>query len=342
MNRFVRAIARERLDVPPIWLMRQAGRYQRSYQALRHRHTFEQLCREPHLAARVALDSVDQFDFDAAILFSDLLFPLDALGLPVSYDDGGPKLARRLDAARLPKLRDVDQAAARLAFQAEATALTRFELSPSKGLVGFIGGPWTLFVYAVEGTHAGSLVAAKTSMPLYRQFARILVPLLERAARAQLEAGADMVMVFDTAAGELAPADFRRLLAPDLRRLSAALPGRLGYFARGIQAAHLGGSASTRDIGDWLGLGVDWRWDIASVIGTRGRSGFVQGNFDPARLHLTGAALRRAIGDYLAPIAALSPARRRGWICGLGHGVLPGTPETSVRDFVRFVRRQLA
>lgn len=342
MNRFVSAIAGERQDVPPIWFMRQAGRYQRSYQARRRRHTFEQLCREPHLAAGVAIDSVQQFDFDAAILFSDLLFPLDALGLPVSYDDGGPRLARRLDDARLPKLREVDQAAERLAFQAEATALTRFQLPASKGLIGFIGGPWTLFVYAVEGTHAGPLLQAKTSMRLYQRFARILVPLLERAARAQLEAGADVVMVFDTAAGELAPDDFRRFLAPDLRRLSAALPDRLGYFARGIQPAHLGGNASTGEIGRWLGLGVDWRWNLGAALGARGRTGFVQGNFDPARLHLTGAALRRAVADHLAPIAALAPARRRGWICGLGHGVLPGTPEDSVRDFVRTVRRHMA
>lgn len=341
MNRFEKALAGERQDVPPVWLMRQAGRYQRSYQARRKKHTFEALCREPELAAGVALDCVEQFDFDAAILFSDLLFPLNALGLPLSYDDGGPKLGRRLDDALLPKLRSIDTAMAALAFQAEAMALTRYALPASKGLIGFIGGPWTLFVYAVEGTHSGSLTHAKSSMGLYRKFARIMVPLLERQARAQLDAGADVVMVFDTAAGELSPSDFRRYLAPDLRRLSNALPGQLGYFARTIQAAHLGGRANTTDIGNWMGLGVDWRWNLADVLKTPARRGFVQGNFDPAMLHLTGSALRRSIEEFLQPIAALSPAQRRGWICGLGHGVLPGTPEASVRDFVRTVRRRL-
>lgn len=342
MNRFETALAGERQDVPPVWLMRQAGRYQRSYQARRRKHSFDELCREPHLAAGVTLDAVEQFDFDAAIIFSDLLYPLDALGLPVTYDDGGPQLARRLDEARLAKLRDVDKAAERLAFQAEAMALTRYHLPASKGLIGFIGGPWTLFVYAVEGTHAGSLVRAKSSMALYQKFARVLVPLLERQARAQLEAGADVVMVFDTAAGELAPADYQRFIAPDLRRLARALPGQLGYFARGIQAAHLGGRPDTRGIGDWLGLGLDWRWNITDALAVAGRRGFVQGNFDPALLHLTGRALHRAIDAFLAPVAALAPARRRGWICGLGHGVLPGTPEASVRDFVRVVRRRMA
>jgi uroporphyrinogen decarboxylase len=179
-------------------------------------------------------------------------------------------------------------------------------------------------------------------MSLYRKFSRVIVPLLERQARAQLDAGADVVMVFDTAAGELSPADFRRYLSPDLRRLSNALPGRLGYFARTIQAAHLGGRANTTDIGNWRGLGVDWRWNLVDALKTPARQGFVQGNFDPAMLHLTGAALRRSIEEFLAPIATLPPSQRRGWICGLGHGVLPGTPETSVRDFVRTVRRRLA
>lgn len=341
MDRFVRALAGERQDVPPVWCMRQAGRYQRSYQARRRKYSFDQLCREPHLAAGVALDPIHEFDFDAAILFSDLLFPLDALGLPVSYDDGGPQLLRRLDGTNIARLRSVEKAMAGLAFQAEAVALTRAQLPPSKGLIGFVGGPWTLFVYAVEGTHAGSLIRAKSSMRLYRAFARVMVPLLERAARAQLEAGADVVMVFDTAAGELSPDAFRRYLAPDLRRLSRKLPGQLGYFARSIQPAHLGGMG-TNEIGEWLGLGVDWRWNISDVLTARGRKGFVQGNFDPSLLHLTGRDLARALEEFLAPLAELTPAQRRGWICGLGHGVLPGTPETSVRDFVRTVRRRLS
>jgi uroporphyrinogen decarboxylase len=341
MGRFVNALAGQRQDVPPVWFMRQAGRYQRSYQAKRRKHTFEQLCREPHLAAAVALDAAEEFDFDAAILFSDLLFPLNALGLPLSYDDGGPKLGRQLDEKLITKLRSVDEATTALRFQAEAVALTRYSLPSSKGLVGFIGGPWTLFVYAVEGTHAGSLIRPKASMALYRKFARIIVPLLERMACQQLEAGADVVMVFDTAAGELSPGAYRRHLVPDLQRLSRALPGRLGYYARGIQPAHLGGMTSA-DIGDWAGLGVDWRWNLADVLSVRGRSGFVQGNFDPALLHLTGTALKRAVGEFLEPVAALKAAQRRGWVCGLGHGVLPGTPESSVRDFVRIIRRRLS
>lgn len=338
-TRFRRALAGEPLAVPPVWCMRQAGRYQRAYQAFRRRHSFETLCREPELSARVALAAMNDFDFDAAILFSDLLFPLQALGFGLSYDDGGPKLNRRLTPEFLARLRPVAAASRDLSFQAEAVATTRRQLPADKGLIGFIGGPWTLFVYAVEGSHTGALARAKSSLPLYRRFARVMVPLLERAARAQLAAGADLVMVFDTAAGELTPAAFRRDVLPDLTRLADACAGRLGYYARNLHPAHLSGDQALP--GAWAGMGVDWRWNLAEIVASPARRGFVQGNFDPALLHLTGRALTRAIDEFLAPMAALAPDARRGWICGLGHGVLPGTPEASMRTFVRAVRKRL-
>ncbi len=341
-NVFTSALAGEPRRVPPIWCMRQAGRYQRSYQHLRERHSFAELCRTPELAATVALNAVEEFDFDAAILFSDLLFPLDALGLPVEYTEAGPRLERRLDTTDVGALASADDAIARLGFQAEAVALTRRALSPSKGLIGFVGGPWTLFVYALEGTHSGSLAAAKGALPLYRRFARRLLPVLERTARAQLDAGADVVMVFDTAAGELSPQIFNRHVAPDLRRLAAALPGRLGYFARALHPGHLG-DGEPGHLGPWAGVGLDWRWDLATALAAPGRQGFVQGNFDPALLcQLSRPALGRAIRTFLARITDLPPETRRGWICGLGHGVLPRTPEDNLRVFVSSVRHALA
>jgi uroporphyrinogen decarboxylase len=341
MNCFTKALAGQPQQRPPIWCMRQAGRYQRAYQAFRRRHTFEELCREPELAAKVALASVDDFDFDAAILFSDLLFPLDAMGLGLSYDDGGPKLARRYTGTMPKKRRSPEEIAGDLVFQAEAVAATRRQLPTDKGLIGFVGGPWTLFVYAVEGTHSGALAHAKSSLGLYKRFARQIVPVLERVIGAQLMAGADLVMVFDTAAGELTPTAFTRHVVPDLSKLSARFPGRLGYFARGLHPAHLErGKGLPGD--QWAGLGYDWRWNLAELLSSPDRRGFVQGNFDPALLKLEGAALSSALDDFLAPMAALEPHARRGWICGLGHGVLPGTPEASVRSFVRTVRRRLA
>ena len=338
-NPFARAIAGEARDVPPIWLMRQAGRYHRPYQALRQRHRFEDLCRQPELAAEVAMGPLRDFDFDAAILFSDLLFPLEALGMALSYDDGPPKLDGPLDADRIARFRSLDEALPRLRFQADALTLTRRLLPPEKGLIGFVGGPWTLFVYAMEGSHAGAMKVAKSSWQLYRRFAEAMVPLLRANIQLQLDAGADVVMVLDTAAGELPPSYFERDVAPGLADLARVFPRRLGYYTK---AGHPVLFSSLMAAAAFGGIGVDSRWDLATVLAAPGRSGFVQGNFDPAWLFLPHDDLRAAIADFLAPIQELTREQRRGWICGLGHGVLPGTPEAAVRTFVTSVREAFA
>lgn len=336
-TRFGQAVQGVAIDVPPIWMMRQAGRYHRSYQALRARHSFETLCREPDLSADVALGPIDDFDFDAAILFSDLLFPLEALGFGLSYTDGGPKLDGALDESRIKTFRSTDEALSRLTFQREALRATRTRLASDKGLIGFVGGPWTLFVYAVEGTHAGTLDRAKASAALYRAFADRLVPLLVANIRLQFEGGADIVMIFDTAAGALSPDAFRARMLVDLEALAAAFPNRLGYYARGADPDHFAALGPA-----WAGIGIDPRWPLASALAEPRPARFVQGNFDPEALRASPTEFSAALSQFLASLRPLSPETRRGWICGLGHGVLPGTPETHVRRFVTAVRETFA
>jgi uroporphyrinogen decarboxylase len=338
-NAFQRALAGEPQQVPPIWLMRQAGRYHRPYQELRKRHRFEDLCRVPELAAEVALGPIRDFDFDAAILFSDLLFPLEALGMSLSYDAGPPKLDGPLDQQRITRFASIAEAAERMQFQADAIAHTRAMLPAEKGLIGFVGGPWTLFVYAMEGSHAGPMRVAKSSWALYREFAARVTPLLRTVIERQLNAGADVVMILDTAAGELPPSYFHREIVPDLAHLALASPRRVGYYTKAAHPAHYGTAMAAAP---WAGIGVDSRWDLARLLAEPGRTGFIQGNFDPAWLFLPEADLQSALTSFLDPIAALSETGRRGWICGLGHGVLPGTPEPAVRAFVETVRRRLA
>jgi uroporphyrinogen decarboxylase len=338
-NTFQRALAGEPLQTPPIWLMRQAGRYHRHYQALRRQHRFEDLCRTPDLAATVAMGPIEDFDFDAAILFSDLLFPLEALGMALSYDDGPPKLDGPLDDARIDAFRPLDDAVARLRFQRDAVAETRRRLPASKGLIGFVGGPWTLFVYAMEGSHAGAMRLSKSSWAIYRSFARHAVPLLNAAINSQLDAGADVVMILDTAAGEVPPDYFDREVAPDLIGLARSRPERIGYYAKAAHPALFDGVFRE---GPWAGIGVDSRWRIADLLQAAGRRGFVQGNFDPAWLFLPRPDFDDALARFLEPVLALSVAERRGWVCGLGHGVLPGTPESAVRAFVDGVRKACA
>ncbi len=337
-NSFQRALAGEPQRVPPIWLMRQAGRYHRPYQALRQQHGFEELCRVPELAAEVAMGPIRDFDFDAAILFSDLLFPLEALGMSLSYDEGSPKLDGPLSSERIARFRADEDAATRLQFQADAVALTRQRLSPEKGLIGFVGGPWTLFGYAMEGSHAGAMRIAKSSWQLHREFAARMVPVLRNCIATQLEAGADVVMVLDTAAGELPPSFYHREVVPGLTSLAETFAGRVGYYAKGAHPTHFAGAMASAP---WAGIGVDSRWDVAALLAAP-RRGFVQGNFDPAWLFLPEPDLASALAGFLEPVAALGEHQRRGWICGLGHGVLPGTPESAVRAFVTAVRKTFA
>lgn len=371
-ERFENALHRVPQPVPPIWFMRQAGRYHSHYRALRERHSFLELCRNPELAAQVALGPILDFDFDVAILFSDLLFPLEALGMSLSYEDSGPVLSPKLDGDQIRHLRSTEDALTRLEFQRDAMRATRESIPKHKSVIGFVGGPWTLFVYAMEGSHKGDLVRSKSAPELYRAFADRLVPLLIENVRLQIEGGAEVVMVFDTAAGELSPAWFQREAAGDLATLFHAFPGKLGYYARGIQPAHLrnlpSGDAKTFASGtlaafssskttgtdaqrttsmkpgtggpwaDCAGIGVDWRWDLCEALRLGSEFGFVQGNFDPSLLFLPQKEFRSQLQAFFEPLLALPVESRCGWVCGLGHGVLPRTPEPNVATFVRTVR----
>ncbi len=331
-ERFQNALARRPQTTPPIWLMRQAGRYHKHYQALRQKHSFMELCKQPELAAEVALGPVQDFDFDAAILFSDLLFPLEALGMGLQYTDGGPRLGWNLNEQTLPQLRSVEEAWPGMLFQGEAMRATRQLIPSDRSLIGFVGGPWTLFVYAVEGSHKGSLVQSKKLLSLFPRFCETMVPLLQRNIELQLEGGAEIVMIFDTAAGELSPDVFNAVVVPQLRALTAKNATRIGYYSKGTQPAHLCYPLFAG--GELAGVGVDSGWNMRDALDLFGRS-FVQGNFDQALLFSEPRDLKQHLIRYLAPFANRACP---GWICGLGHGILPGTPEDNVRLFVNTVR----
>ena len=392
--RFQNALARRSQSSPPIWLMRQAGRYHKHYQALREKYSFMDLCKRPELAAEVALGPVLDFDFDAAILFSDLLFPLEALGMGLEYTDRGPQLEWRLNEQTISQLRSVEEARPHLLFQGDAVRATRERLPSSRSLIGFAGGPWTLFAYAVEGSHKGSLIESKKLIALFPRFCEVMVPLLARSIELQLNSGAELVMIFDTAAGELSPNVFKAEIVPQLRVLTEKVsfeslskeprsgevfienqhelpPGSsfrsetdsafahkwaqrgdgsdrfykhriptglfpdasIGYYSKGTQPAHLRHALFTDG---FAGIGVDHRWDLREAFDLFPK-GFVQGNFDQALLLCEPAELKRQLRGYLEPLVNHS---RAGWVCGLGHGVLPDTPEDNVKLFVDTIRER--
>ena len=330
--RFQNALARRAQPTPPIWLMRQAGRYHKHYQALRQKYSFMDLCKRPELAAEVALGPVLDFDFDAAILFSDLLFPLEALGMGLEYTDRGPQLGWNLDEKTISQLRSLEEAWPQLLFQGEAVRATRDRLPSDRSLIGFVGGPWTLFVYAVEGSHKGSLIESKKLVSLFPRFCKTIVPLLARNIELQLDNGAEVVMVFDTAAGELPPDLFATQVVPQLQALTLEDASRIGYYSKGTQPAHLRHPLFID--GGLAGVGIDSRWDMSEALNLFPR-GFVQGNFDQALLLCERHEFKMHLDRYLEPLANHATP---GWMCGLGHGVLPGTPEDNVRLFVDTVR----
>ena len=334
-ERFQNALTRRAQSTPPIWLMRQAGRYHKHYQALRQKYSFMDLCKRPELAAEVALGPVLDFDFDAAILFSDLLFPLEALGMGLEYTERGPRLGWNLDEKTVSQLRSFEDAWPSLLFQGEAMRATRGLLPADRSLIGFVGGPWTLFVYAVEGSHKGSLIKSKKLLSLFPRFCESIVLLLIRNIELQLDNGAELVMIFDTAAGELPPEIFEAAVVPQLQMLTHAPTegnGRVGYYSKATQPAHLRHPLFTG--GGFAGMGIDYRWNMSEALDLF-QHGFVQGNFDQALLFCERDELRMHLERYLKPLADRATP---GWVCGLGHGVLQGTPEANVRLFVDTVR----
>ena len=328
------ALARHNLHRPPVWFMRQAGRYHRHYQRLRARHEFIELCKRPELAVEVTLGPIEDFGFDAAILFSDLLFPLEAMGMGLTYEPG-PRLGWHLrSTADLARLHGGAARAAHMDFQAEALSLLRTRLDPQRALIGFVGGPFTLFAYAVAGSHEGFAREAlgDPDGALYRGFIEQLQPLLAANMVLQARGGADCIAIFDTAAGTLNAEGFGRQVAPVLRSLVRAFRAQcpqtpLIYYSRDTGREHW---HALRDI-DFQCLGIDWRHDLADVLNTYGDHWAIQGNIDPQWLLLPREELEVRLRSLFARVRVLPAAQRAAWVCGLGHGVLQHTPEDNVR-----------
>ncbi len=338
MNRFERTLAKENKGRPPVWFMRQAGRYHSHYQKLRAQYGFVELCKNPEVACEATLGPIRDFDFDAAILFSDLLFPLEAMGIGLKYEPG-PKLDWHLrDVADLTKLKSGSQLAAELHYQADAMKLIRRRLDPSKGLLGFVGGPLTLYCYAVEGSHQGKLDSARKGLTdgRYDGFHSKLCDLLVENMVNQAEAGASTVAILDTCAGELTPAEYRVVVDSSLREVVEKFKSRLPdfplvYYSKGTGPSHwvcLDGVPIS-------GLGVDWRHEIAEVLSEWGTRWAIQGNIDPQWLFLDPKELELRLRRVFETVLKLPQEKRKGWICGLGHGVLPKTPESNVRLFLK-------
>lgn len=336
-----RALRRDNQGRPPVWFMRQAGRYHHHYQQLRARHEFMQLCKQPQLAAEVTLGPIEEFGFDAAILFSDLLFPLEAMGMGLRYVPG-PQLDWHLsETADLARLHGGARRAEQLAFQAEALALLRRRLPGECALIGFVGGPFTLYAYAVAGSHEGFASAGLRGLHdgLYSGFTDRLRELLAANMAMQAEAGADCVAIFDTAAGTLGPEQFPEAAAAPVAEVVRLFRARCPdtpviYYSRDTGPAHWAALRAA----DVQCLGIDWRHDLVDTLHAQAGRWSVQGNIDPQWLLLPPEQLESRLRALFGRLLDAPRALRAGWICGLGHGVLQQTPEANVKVVLRVQR----
>lgn len=341
MNLFESAITRSNQGRPPVWMMRQAGRYHAHYQNLRKKYSFIELCKLPEVACEATMGPIRDFDFDVAILFSDLLFPLEAMGFGLKYEEG-PKLSFHLrEIEDLKKLKSGAKLAEMLDFQAQALKLIRQKLPASKGLLGFVGGPLTLYCYAVEGSHQGHMASAEEGFKdgRFDGFFEKLQDLLVENMVLQAHGGADAIAVLDTCAGEFDSTLYRNRVVPQLevilRRFKERCPTvPVVYYSKktgpDYWAALKGLPISC--------MGVDWSHNLKDVLSDWSADWAIQGNIDPNWLFLPSDELERRLRAVFESVKSLPAEKRRGWICGLGHGVLPKTPEANVRLFVQLQR----
>ena len=327
----VRAARREPTPVTPVWLMRQAGRYLPEYRALRERYGFLELCRTPAAAAEVTLQPVRRFAVDAAILFADILLILEPLDVGLEFAKGeGPVIHRPVrseaDVARLKPI-DVESSVGTVF---ETVRLVRRELAPSVALVGFAGAPFTVASYVVEGGASRDYLHTKRLMyeapAAWHRLMEVLADATATFLNGQIDAGAQMVQLFDSWVGALAPDDYRTYVLPHTRAVIRAL-------RPGTPVVHFGTGTATllplmREAGGDV-IGLDWRVDLDQGWAAVGHDVGVQGNLDPAVLLAAPAVIRERVKAILARAGA-----RPGHIFNLGHGVHQSTPVDHVRALV--------
>ena len=330
---FMKACRREPVPYTPIWLMRQAGRYMKEYRELREKTSFLKLCKSPQLATEVAVFAAERIKADAAILFSDLLLPVEPMGLKLQYGKAdGPSVTPPVrDGEAIDALEEV--AGDSLSYVYDAVRRTRSELDESIPLIGFAGAPFTLASYIVEGKVSRNYIHTKALMfgdsgawnALMEKIVRAQALVLNR----QILAGAQAVQIFDSWAGCLSPEEYRRHVQPH----TAAL---ISGITKGVPVIHFstGTAGFLRDVRDAGGavIGVDWRIDLDRAWEMLGEDVGIMGNLDPALLIGDQDALRVEVERILG-----QAANRPGHIFNLGHGVFPETPVENVVRLVEMV-----
>ena len=336
-DRFLRALLREPVDVTPVWMMRQAGRYLPEYRRTREQAgSFMDLCRNPDLACEVTLQPLRRFALDAAILFSDILTIPDAMGLGLGFTAGeGPRFARPVRTARDVERLGVPDPETDLGYVMDAVRLIRRELAGRVPLIGFSGSPWTLATYMVEGGGSKEFAHAKGMLFDAPELMHRLLDVLADAVRAyldaQIAAGAQAVMIFDTWGGVLTPRDYREF---SLRYMTRIVEG----LRRENEGRRVPVILFTKGGGGWLeaiadsgcdAIGVDWTLDLADARARVGDRVALQGNMDPCVLYASDERIRGEVASVLA-----SFGEGEGHVFNLGHGIHQHIDPDRVSTFI--------
>ncbi len=334
-SRFIRACLRKPVDRTPVWFLRQAGRYMQEYRDVRAHHSLVEICKKPQLAAEVTITAAEKLGVDAAIIFADLLLPLEPMGLDFEFAAGeGPVVHKPVRNAEDVRALRTDRAA-ELAYVAQAIEKVAAHFRDRLGVIGFCGAPYTLASYMIEG--GGSRNYIHTKQMMYRDsiawnsLLDKLVAVLTEYCRLQVQAGADVIQIFDSWVGSLSLTDYREYAFEASKRLVRAVQAMgvpVIYF--GVETAGLLGQMAKTgaDV-----IGLDWRQPLDEGWRAAGYEYAVQGNLDPITLFAPLELLEIRVKEVLR-----SANGRPGHIFNLGHGIVPGTPVENVQAVVKMVR----
>jgi uroporphyrinogen decarboxylase len=334
-SRFVKACKLQPVDRTPVWFMRQAGRYMPEYRAVRKQYSLIEICKKPEVAAEVTITAAEALGVDAAIIFADLLLPLEVMGLPFHFSAGeGPVIEKPVrtkeDIARLRT-----DCAADLGYVSDAVRLVCKHFGERLPVIGFCGAPFTLASYMIEGGGSRNYVHAKkmmySSSAVWDELMRKLVAVVSEYAAQQVHAGADVIQIFDSWVGCLGVEDYRRYVLPRTTGLVKALQ------KTGVPIIYFGTDSATllpsmRETGAEV-IGLDWRIPLDDGWRSLGFDSAVQGNLDPVLLFAEWKELKSRAQDILRRAAG-----RPGHIFNLGHGILPETPVENVKALAKFVQ----
>jgi len=330
----------EKADCTPVWFMRQAGRYMKAYRNIREKFGLLEMFKDPDLSVEITLQPINAFSLDAAIIFSDILIPLEGMGIGIDFPQGGGPVIRNpvRNEAAIRSLR-IAKPDPDLDFVLKSIRRVRAEIDGKVPLIGFAGGPFTLASYAIEGGSSSNYLLTKSLMYENRAAWDLLMSkfrdTISAYLKAQVKAGAQVVQLFDSWIGCLSPSDYRAYVLPHTQAVFRELR------QEGIPSIHFGtGTAGLLSLMAEAGgdiIGADWRIALDSAWNSIGSATGIQGNLDPIALMAP-----RGIFEEKAREILDAAARRPGHIFNLGHGILPSTPEDAVRALTDFVHEYSA